>query len=284
MSTRQIFGLSLWCSGFNIGSNFTIDARFNGLVGFSETELRAMLGYYREQGMLKMSVEKVIQEIKPWYDNYCFSDECLDEPMYNSDMVLYYFGLLSIQGVERGDAILAIPNHTVREQIYSYLVEAYAESDVFRIDFYQLGQLMKDMAYTGDWQPVFNYIASELEKQSRIREFIDGEAHIKGFLLAYLGMTNYYILLPEYEMAKGFADFYFQPNPRLMDIPYVYLLEVKYMKRDEPDSRIAILKEEARAQLLRYASDEVVTSALGNAKLRLISVVFRGWEIVAMEE
>ena len=40
------------------------------------------------------------------------------------------------------------------------------------------------MAYRADWQPLFTYIATELEKQSRIREFIDGEAHVKGFLLA----------------------------------------------------------------------------------------------------
>lgn len=348
-------------SGFNIGSNFTIDARFNGIVGFSETELRTILKYYHGLGILKMDIEEVIREMKPWYNNYCFTKRCLDEPMYNSDMVLYYlnnclgtayppdemidknirtdynklqhliktdrelgpnfsvireivetgrttadlkdafsveamtnsdnfksllyyFGLLSIQGVERGKSVLAIPNHTVREQIYSYLTEAYIESDIFRIDFHQLGRLVEDMAYTGEWQAVFNYIASELEKQSRIRQFIDGEAHIKGFLLAYLSMTNYYMLLPEYEMAKGFADFYFQPNPRLTDMPYAYLLEVKYMKRDETDNRISTLKEEARTQLLRYASDESVTSTLGSAKLQLITIIFRGWEIAYMGE
>lgn len=349
-------------SGFNIGSNFTIDERFNSIVGFSETEVRTMLTYYREQGVLKTDVEETIQKMKPWYDNYCFAEACLDEPMYNSDMVLYYlnhalqtgkppremidknirtdynklrhliktdrelganfsiirevvetgrtivslsdsfsveamtqpdnfksllyyFGLLSIGGVEQGDAILTIPNHTVREQLYSFLTDGYADSDIFRIDFHQLGKLVKAMAYTGDWQPVFRYIASELEKQSRIREFIDGEAHVKGFLSAYLGLTNYYLVLPEYELAKGYADFYFQPNPQLTDMPYAWLLEVKYLKRDEPENRVAVLKKEARIQLLRYASDEpVVTATLGNAKLRLITVIFRGWELAGMDE
>lgn len=59
------------------------------------------------------------------------------------------------------------------------------------------------MAYRADWQPLFTYIATELEKQSRIREFIDGEAHVKGFLLAYLNMTNFYQLMPEYELGKA---------------------------------------------------------------------------------
>ena len=47
-----------------------------------------------------------------------------------------------------------------------------------------------------------------IHRQNAIREFIDGEAHVKGFLLAYLGLTQGYILLPEYESSKGYADFY----------------------------------------------------------------------------
>lgn len=202
----------------------------------------------------------------------------------NFRSLLYYFGLLSISGAERGRVVLTIPNNTVREQIYSYLTETYEKADIFRLDFYHLGELMEKMAYDGEWRSVFSYIGKELEHQSRIREFIDGEAHVKGFLLAYLGLTNYYCLMPEYELGKGYADFYFRPNPRLADMNYAYLLEVKYMKRDEPENRILALKEEARAQLLRYASDDVVTSTLGNARLRLITVVFRGWEVADMEE
>ena len=44
-----------------------------------------------------------------------------------------------------------------------------------------------------------------IHRQNAIREFIDGEAHVKGFLLAYLGLTQGYILLPEYESSKGYA-------------------------------------------------------------------------------
>ena len=172
----------------------------------------------------------------------------------------------------------------MREQFYSYLTEAYDEANIFSLDFSDLADLMVGMAYDAAWQPLFTYIAAELEKQSRIREFIDGEAHVKGFLLAYLNMTNYYQLMPEYELGKGYADFYFRPNPRIPDIRFAYLMEVKYLKRDEPESRIDVLKEEAREQLLKYASDDIVTQTIGGAQLKLITIVFRGWEIVAMEE
>lgn len=77
-------------SGFNIGANMTTDYRFNGIIGFSEGEVREMLAYYKEETGFEDSVDDLINLMKPWYDNYCFSEECMDEPMYNSDMVLYF--------------------------------------------------------------------------------------------------------------------------------------------------------------------------------------------------
>lgn len=348
-------------SGFNIGSNFSTDPQFNGIVGFSETELRTMLTYYKEEGTLKAEVEDLITMMKPWYDNYCFAEETLDESMFNSDMVLYflstflrlgtppkemidrnirtdynkirhliridrelganfsiireivengrttaninssfpadrmvdtnnfksllyYFGLLTISGTERGNVVLTIPNQTVREQLYTYLVDTYHQAELFAVDLNKLNNLMAGMAYDGDWQPVFTYIGEELKRQSRIREFIDGEAHVKGFLLAYLGLTNYYYLQPEYESGKGYADFYFRPNPSVTGIPYLYLLEVKYAKASDPADKEQELMTEARTQLLQYAADPIVTQSIGTAKLRLITVVFRTWEVIAMEE
>ncbi|WP_278702397.1 ATP-binding protein [Phocaeicola sartorii] len=79
-------------SGFNIGWNISTSPFFNGMLGFSEEDVRAMLRYYQEKGKLQGDVEEMIQEMKPWYDNYCFAEESLDrEPkMFNCDMVLYY--------------------------------------------------------------------------------------------------------------------------------------------------------------------------------------------------
>lgn len=348
-------------SGFNIGSNRSNDVRFNGIVGFSELELRAMLEYYKDADTTVKDIDALIETMKPWYDNYCFAEDALGDSMYNSDMVLYflndylgigkvpkmmidnnirtdynkirhlisidkklgmnfsvirevvetgrilgtintsfsaeamvepdnfksllyYFGMLTISGVERGDVILGIPNLTVREQLFTYLVESYQQADLFTADLSHLNSLMKDMAYKGDWKPVFTYISKELKEQSRIREFIDGEAHIKGFLLAYLGLTNYYQISPEWESNKGYADFFFKPSSSLPDIEYAYLLEVKYAKKDDSQTKLEILQKEANEQLLQYASDPIVTQTIGNAKLRLISVIFRTWEVVGLEE
>ena len=79
-------------SGFNIGWNISTDPQFNRMLGFSEVEVREMFRYYQEAGQLKGDIDAMVAEMKPWYDNYCFSEECLecDPRMFNSDMVLYY--------------------------------------------------------------------------------------------------------------------------------------------------------------------------------------------------
>jgi hypothetical protein len=61
------------------------------MVGFTEQEVRQMLDYYRHYYTFRHTTDELIELMKPWYDNYCFSPKCLDEsPMFNSDMVLYF--------------------------------------------------------------------------------------------------------------------------------------------------------------------------------------------------
>ena len=79
-------------SGFNIGWNISTNPFFNGMLGFSEEDVRTMMRYYQEAGQLKGDIEEMIEEMKPWYDNYCFAEDSLnrDSKMFNCDMVLYY--------------------------------------------------------------------------------------------------------------------------------------------------------------------------------------------------
>ena len=81
-------------SGFNIGWHLSMNPKFDKMLGFSTEDVRAMLLYYKEVGMLPAEsyVEAMLTEMKPWYDNYCFAKECLKQEarVFNCDMVLCY--------------------------------------------------------------------------------------------------------------------------------------------------------------------------------------------------
>ena len=81
-------------SGYNIGWHISTNPLFDKMLGFSTEDVRRMFTYYKEVGKLPATadVEAMITEMKPWYDNYCFAQECLssDVRVFNCDMVLYY--------------------------------------------------------------------------------------------------------------------------------------------------------------------------------------------------
>lgn len=80
-------------SGYNIDWGISQDPRFNAMLGFSDSDVRQMLQYYKDNGKIRaeFDVEEMLEEMRPWYDNYCFAKECLsEERVFNSDMVLYY--------------------------------------------------------------------------------------------------------------------------------------------------------------------------------------------------
>ena len=141
------------------------------------------------------------------------------------------------------------------------------------LDVDELNQLMYGMAHSREWESYFQYIATRLKEQSSIRKFMEGEAHVKGFLLSYMGMNSYYITMPEYEMNKGFSDFYLIPNlPQLPDMPYSYAIEVEK------------LLEDAGMQLAQYVACPKVQAKKGTTEIIAIALVFRGWDLVKFKQ
>ena len=91
-------------SGFNIGWHISTKPEFNQMLGFSLEEVRKMFAYYKKMGGIPATsaIEAMIDEMKPWYDNYCFSEDALhtQSKVFNSDMVIYYLR----NYIDRGEA------------------------------------------------------------------------------------------------------------------------------------------------------------------------------------
>jgi len=349
-------------SGLNNFTNITADFSFNMALGFSETDVREMIRYYKSVGAITKDEEEIIAEMKPWYDNYCFSELSLDRDpkMFNSDMVLYYlgnlmktgippkdmldpntktdynkmkrligldridgdrkgvirtiaeqgyiyarlegsfpadqmarpeifpsllyyYGMLTIGGT-RGERVkLVIPNNNVRVQYYNYMLEMYQGEN--GLNTQDLGDAIENAAYDGVWQPLMEYLTSHYKQDSSIRDTIQGEKHIQGYFLAYLGMSRLFITLPEEESGKGYCDFLlFGDEKRYPGVKHSYIIELKYLKTTATDAEVAQQWEEAIMQLKKYASDEKKLRLCGNTTLHLIAVQMKGQELVKMME
>ncbi len=202
--------------------------------------------------------------------------------------LLYYFGLISIAGSKRGKPLMKIPNKTIETFFGEYIRNSYKDANVFKIDVFKYSLLVENMAYEGKWKEVFQFLSEEVKKQSKIRDYISGEDMIKGFLLAYLNITDHFVIATEKEFNKGFADFYIEPFfIKYKDMPFSYIIELKYIERSKTKNlktEVNRLVKEATAQLHKYAKDKYVIETKGNTELKKIVLVYNAWELVYFEE
>lgn len=73
-------------SGFNISTNISLDLNCHNLMGFTQTEVAEIL---RGVGAKEENMPKLMRDMKKWYNGYLFNIRAT-EPLYNSDMVLYF--------------------------------------------------------------------------------------------------------------------------------------------------------------------------------------------------
>ena len=349
-------------SGFNIGTNISLEPRFDQMLGFTEEEVRQLLELYRDHGVFNQEVEAALDIMREWYNGYRFAEEA-EVDMYNTDMVLYYlkyaitnrgmprelidtnvridygklrhlltvnrqlngnfdllrhiigeqsiqsniqlsfpldrldqrenflsllhyFGLLSIRAVAHGVPRLGIPNQTVKRLMYGYLRDAYNDVGVFSVDVYTFFRLAQAMAYDGAWQPALDFLRDALAEQTGIRDYMDGEKVVHGFVAAHLSLSPYFLLHSEYELNKGYADLYLEPFvAQYPDMQFGYVLELKYLKRSESldESVVADRIQEAVEQVRSYLADSSLARRYRSVRHIGLAVVFHGWELVAYQ-
>ena len=78
-------------SGFNIGTNISLDPVFSDLTGFRHDDLRAITDYYAPR--CGFDAEKAYDTALRWYDNYRFGDFSAP-PLANTTIVLSFFSYL----------------------------------------------------------------------------------------------------------------------------------------------------------------------------------------------
>ncbi len=170
--------------------------------------------------------------------------------------------------------------------MYGYLREAWRETETFRINFWELNKLVREMAWLGKWKEFFDFLAEAIHQQTTIRDYLSAEKVIQGFLLAYLNISNFYISRTEKEMNKGFADIFLEPFlAKYPDLPYAYLIELKYFKRGEfTDELLQSTIVEAKQQLSQYLQDEIIQQQYASQQTIGLLLVFHGWELIHCEK
>ena len=191
-------------SGYNIGWNISIKPNFNEMLGFSTQDVIDMITYYKDNGCIPADsdVNAMIEDMKPWYDNYCFAEEALKNSnrMFNCDMVLYY--LLNYMDSGHAPEQMIDPNT--------------------KTDYGKMKKLLQFDKLDGERHSIIQKIAEEGQIVAQLHESFSAyqitKAEIFPSLLFYYGMLT----------IKGeFGDLLILgiPNNNVRKQYYSYLLE-----------------------------------------------------------
>ncbi len=165
--------------------------------------------------------------------------------------------------------------------MYGYIRSAYKNAGIFGINLWKFAGLVRKMGWRGEWEAVFFFLAEEVKKQTSIRDYLGGEKIIQGFLLAYMSINDFFMPHTEYEANKGYSDFFLGPFLiKYPEMPYGYLIEIKYVKRGElTDATLKKAEDEAKKQLRQYAEDERFATKYRNRTILKLLLVYHGWEM-----
>ena len=199
--------------------------------------------------------------------------------------LLHYFGLLSIRGATAETTQLAIPNQTVRRLLYGFLRDAYDDVGVFSVDPVEFDRLTRRMALEGRWRPVIEHLSAAIGEQTGVRDYLQGEKMVQGFVAAYLSPSRYFVFHTEMELAKGYADLVLEPRPaRSPGKRYGYVIELKYLRRGASEEQVAAAGAAAEAQVRRYLGDGRLARRHPEAAFKGLALVFCGWELLHAAE
>ncbi len=358
-------------SGFNIGTNISMDLDIDEILGFTSGEVEAMIEYYRQTGKFHHSTTTLLELMSQLYNHYKFAlrsttgvfnpvfvlyflreymkesripDELIDnnaridynklrhlivvdkegvtrangnfskllhiigtgaihstieksfpvEDIADTDnfvSLLYYFGLLTIRGIDdENTPVLAIPNEAIKRLYYDYIHDTYKETGVLKLKTDTYKTLIRGMAYKGKWEDLITFIAGCMESSLSLRDLMTGEKAHQVFWNAYLGLSNLYNIYSEKEMKQGFCDLFLVPtlaqNP---NIKYSYLIELKYIKpseyeKEDAAGKVKILHAQAAKQLNRYSQDDKVLETIGPTTLKKLILIFSGNRLVHHSE
>ena len=215
-------------SGFNIGTNYSLSPEFNEMTGFNEEEVRAMLDYYATTCQFHHSTDELIEAMKPWYDNYCFSEQSYGgTTMYNSNMVLYF-----VDNYIRNGGYM--PRNMVEENI--------------RVDYNKLRMLIrKDKEFAHDASTIQTlvqqgYITGELKTGFPAETIAEPDNFIS--LLFYFGMLT----ISGTKRGKTLLTI---PNQVVREQLYSYLLDTY----NEADLRFDNWEKGKLASAMAYRGD-----------------------------
>ena len=211
-----------------------------------------------------------------------FHLEDMYEKRENFVSLLYYIGMLTIQGSIGNMLQLVIPNYVIRKVYWEYFADQLAQET--SLEQRHIKTIFQRMHGAGEITDVVNELQRLLAVLSNRDLMIFNEKMIKLVLLTLVNLDGMYLIRSEMETNTGYIDILLTRDVRYTEYTkYEWLIELKYL----PESRrgdLAAVRQAALAQLARYSGSEIVARGFSGGFLKKIVLVVVGKSEVYVDE
>ena len=253
------------------------------------------------QLLLDLTTDGYVVEVDDIVSRFGMRDMLRDQSKDNSFMVslLYYFGVLSLQGrTDLGKLVLRVPNLVIRKLYVEQIAEMLLPDPIRRDE----GKWAAEKLYqTGDMDPICQFIEQKYFKVFHTADYRwANELTVKTAFLTLLYNDTLYVMDSELEIERGRPDLtmIIRPDARkykILDILVEFKLvtlkdaglggeEARIMDREKLESMKLMQQAmtEAREQVRRNM--EILNRKHSNLRLRGYAVVSLGFERIWWEE
>jgi hypothetical protein len=202
-----------------------------------------------------------------------FSLEKLNSDEYFISL-LFYLGMLTNGGMQRGQIWLKIPNYSIKTLYWEYAISYVQDMEKKRVSTLDLSNVIAKMAYDGDIKSYLDFFTENFLKRLSNRDLMSfDEKYIKVMLLSTLFISSLYLPISEDENINGYTDIYLQKHPAIPDIKFEYVFEIKYVKTESSEAEIKTKFDEANKQIEKYKKDP---RFIDREDLKFVALVFKG--------
>jgi Predicted AAA-ATPase/PD-(D/E)XK nuclease superfamily len=201
--------------------------------------------------------------------------------------LLFYMGWITIQDIDEGMYNFQIPNRVIQELYYQYFVDIIEREYGLNETATKVQNALKEFSKNNNPHPFLDLVKTIIEKDLSFRDALGfDEKHLKMLMIPYLSLSASHYVKSEEEWQNGYVDVLMLKRPTVTT-KYNFLIELKYIKKGEGDTKdkgtkepyVEKVEKEAREQVKKYLQSDNAKH-LPNLKAWLFILVGREWHLV----
>jgi len=166
--------------------------------------------------------------------------------------LLLYMGFITVESNVGEEQEFRMPNYVIKALYYRYMYEILEQELGLRVKVSELRSALRGLAFEGKVDGLVRMVEGFLQKvlsNQDLRGF--RESHLKLHILTLLHLSRLYYIQSELEVERGYLDIFLRERPPF-EIDYEWVLELKYVKKEELEKELEQVKLEGEEQLRNY--------------------------------